>query len=262
MQNSDIQEKDFERFNNNSSFVFLSWVIDKEWSINYISKNIQQFGYSQEDFLSDDKKYIQIIYHEDRNRILMEIEANKDKCNVECFNQKYRLVSSNGDIRWVNVHTIVERDDEDNAMNFFSTIKDVTKKRTLERQLIDNEKRFQSIMKQTISNVLSYPLNELHNMNILIQAVKQTDDMVRITDSEGVIFFANDALLRHSGYTLEEMIGQTPRMFKSGEHDNPFYKKFWQTIKNGKTYSGVFINRKKNGNFYYEAETISPIKDE
>ena len=61
IQNTNLQEKDFERFNNNSSFVFLSWVIDKEWSINYISKNIQQFGYSQEDFLSDDKKYIQII---------------------------------------------------------------------------------------------------------------------------------------------------------------------------------------------------------
>jgi diguanylate cyclase (GGDEF)-like protein/PAS domain S-box-containing protein len=256
------QANDFERFNNNSSFVFLSWVIDKEWNINYISKNIEQFGYSQEDFLSGDKKYIQIIYHEDRNRIVMEIEASKDKHSVECFNQIYRLVSSRGNIHWVDTYMIIERDESDNAVNFFAVIKDVTEKRMLERQLFNSEKRFQSIIKQTVSNPSNYSLKELHNMNILTQAVKQTDDMVRITDSEGVILFANDALLKYSGYTLEETIGQTPRMFKSGEHDNLFYKKFWQTIQSGKTYSGVFINRKKNGIIYHEAETISPITDE
>ncbi|WP_345980164.1 diguanylate cyclase [Sulfurimonas sp. HSL3-2] len=264
-QNAGTQEKDFERFNpfiNGSSFIFLSWIIDKEWSLNYVSKNIQQFGYTQEDFLNNTKQYIQIIHHEDRNRVILEIQTNKNKPHIDCFNQMYRIISFNGDIRWVDVHTIIERDDADNAVNFFTIIKDITEKRTVERQLIHSEKRFQSIMKQTISNVSNYSLQELHNMSILTQAVKQTDDMVRITDSSGVILFANDALLKHSGYTLEETIGQTPRMFKSGEHDDLFYKKFWQTIQNGQTYSSVFINRKKDGTIYHEAETISPITDE
>ncbi|MBU0631007.1 diguanylate cyclase, partial [bacterium] len=255
----------FERFNTfieSSSLIFLSWVMEREWSLNYISKNIHQLGYTQEDFLCNNKEYLQIIHHEDRNRVLMEIETNKNKRGIDCFNQVYRVLSSNGEIHWIDVHTIVERDAADNVVNFFGIIKDITEKKIIEKKLIHNEKKFQSIMKQTASAVSNYPLAELHNMNILTQALKQTDDMIRITDPNGVIIFANDAQLRYSGYTLEETVGQTPRMFKSGEHDDLFYQNFWETIQNGKTYNGVFKNRRKDGTIYHEAETVSPIIDE
>lgn len=98
-------------------------------------------------------------------------------------------------------------------------------------------------------------------INLLAHAVEQTDDMVRITDREGIIIFVNDATLRHSGYNLNDIIGQTPRIFKSGKHDNIFYTNLWETIKAGKTYRGVFQNIKKDGTLYHEEETITPIMD-
>ncbi|WP_345993225.1 diguanylate cyclase [Sulfurimonas sp. HSL-1716] len=247
-QNSFAQEKSFERFSayiNSSSFIFLSWELDTQWNVNYISQSISQFGYTQEEFLNKEKRYEQIIYHEDVDRVVMELETHKSS-DVDCFNQIYRIVTAEGDIKWVDVHTVVERNSAGEVANFLGIVKDITKE------------KFQSL----INDTSNYSLKELYSMNILAQAVKQTDDMVLITNHEGVIIFVNDALLKHSGYTLEETIDQTPRIFKSEEHSKSFYKNFWDTILQGKTYHGVFKNRKKNGTIYHEAETVTPITDE
>lgn len=96
----------------------------------------------------------------------------------------------------------------------------------------------------------------------LSQVVEQTDDIVKITDSEGIITYVNDAFIAHTGYTRREIIGRSPRLLKSGRHDTEFFESLWQTILRGENFRGVMINRKKDGNIYYEEQTISPIFDE
>lgn len=99
-------------------------------------------------------------------------------------------------------------------------------------------------------------------IDVLVQAVQQTDDMIRITDRNGIITFVNDATVKHLGYTHSELIGQTPRILKSGVHDQSFYQNLWQTILSGQTYREVVLNRKKDGTLYHESETITPILDD
>ncbi len=248
MQNALAQEKHLKQlctFIDTSSFIFLSWMTSGEWRVNYVSQNIDQLGYTQEEFILGSKKFLQIIYPEDLSRVMMEIETHKNS-DVGCFNQIYRIVSANSDIRWVDLHTVIERDSFGKAINFFSMLKDVTNEKT-----------------QTIANnSVAYSLKELSSMKILAQAIKQTDDMVLITNNEGVITFVNDALLKHSGYTVEETIGQKPHIFKSGKHDKSFYENFWTVILKGKAYHGIFKNRKKSGKIYHESKTVTPIMDE
>jgi PAS domain S-box-containing protein len=91
-------------------------------------------------------------------------------------------------------------------------------------------------------------------------AVKQTADVVVITDPEGVIEYVNPAFEYLTGYTLAESKGQTPRVIKSGLHDDAFYQKMWRTILQGETFRGEVINRKKNGELLHVDHTITPLK--
>jgi len=96
----------------------------------------------------------------------------------------------------------------------------------------------------------------------LSRAVEQTADSVVITDRHGVIEYVNPAFEKLTGYTKEEVLGQTPKILKSGKHGQRFYQEFWETILSGRTFRGVFINKKKNGESYYSEKTVTPLRDE
>jgi PAS domain S-box-containing protein len=99
------------------------------------------------------------------------------------------------------------------------------------------------------------------NSSVLTSAIEQTADNVFITDKDGIIQYVNPAFENLTGYTRAEAIGKTPRLLRSGEHSQEFYENMWKTILSGKTYRGDFINRKKNGDLYFEEKTITPIRD-
>ena len=100
-----------------------------------------------------------------------------------------------------------------------------------------------------------------NRLKLLAQAIEQTDEMVRITDKNGINTFVNDALVSHTGYTENELIGETNRILKSGLYNEDFYKDLWKTILSGKTYKKVIVNKKKNSELYHEDITITPILD-
>jgi PAS domain S-box-containing protein len=95
----------------------------------------------------------------------------------------------------------------------------------------------------------------------LSQALRQLFDAVMITDINGNIEYVNPAFEKMTGYTLMEVIGKNPRILKSGKHDKKFFEDMWRTIKQGKVWRGELINRRKNGELYYEEMTISPLVD-
>lgn len=95
-----------------------------------------------------------------------------------------------------------------------------------------------------------------------MMAVGQTVDWVVITNKHGVIEYANDSVARITGYSIEEIIGKTPSIWKSYKYNRDFYKNIWDTILSGKPYQNVIINRKKNGELFHLNQSISPLKSE
>lgn len=93
----------------------------------------------------------------------------------------------------------------------------------------------------------------------LSRVVVQMADPVVITDKNGVIEYVNPAFEELTGYSLNESIGKTPSILKSDFHPNEFYKDMWKTILQGNVFECEFKNRKKNGDFFYEIETITPV---
>lgn len=96
----------------------------------------------------------------------------------------------------------------------------------------------------------------------LFAAIDQSVNSVFITDAKGNIEYVNSMFEQVTGYPKEEVIGQNPRMLASGETTHAEYAELWETIAAGKTWRGVFKNKKKNGQSYWGNGLISPIKDE
>ncbi len=96
----------------------------------------------------------------------------------------------------------------------------------------------------------------------LSTAMAQASEMVIITNIEGRITYVNDAVLRTTGYERDEIIGQFPRLLQSGYQSREFYLTLWHTLTRGHTWRGNFVNRKKNGEHYEVAATLSPTYDE
>lgn len=93
----------------------------------------------------------------------------------------------------------------------------------------------------------------------LSYAVEQSPISIVITDTTGTIEYTNPKFTEVTGYTSDEAIGLNPRILKSGNMPDEFYQNLWDTILKGGVWQGEFHNRKKNGELYYEAASISPI---
>jgi len=94
-----------------------------------------------------------------------------------------------------------------------------------------------------------------------LAAIEQLAEGVVITDTDANIDYVNPAFEKITGYPKQELIGKNPRILKSGKHDALFYGKLWKTIMTGNTWNGRLINKRKNGSFYTEDTTISPVLD-
>lgn len=96
----------------------------------------------------------------------------------------------------------------------------------------------------------------------LYRAVDQSPALVIITDVKGSIEFINPRVVEITGYSYGELLGQNPRIFRSGAHDASFYSDMWDTILSGRTWQGRMCDRRKDGSLYWETAIISPIMKE
>ena len=97
---------------------------------------------------------------------------------------------------------------------------------------------------------------------ILSEAVEQSPSLTIITDANGQIEYVNPKFTEVTGYDSKEVLGKNPRMFKSGEMSPEGYSQMWETISSGQQWRGEFHNKRKDGQLWWEAASISPIRNE
>ena len=120
----------------------------------------------------------------------------------------------------------------------------------LEKQF-DRLKKYKKIVDEHAKRILLFET-----------AIQKSTSHILITDSEGRIEYVNPTFLKRTGYTEQEVLGQTPRILKSGHQDEAFYREMWQKIQSGKVWQGRFLNKRKGGSLYWEDAVISPVIDE
>ncbi len=100
-----------------------------------------------------------------------------------------------------------------------------------------------------------------HAIRLLSLVVEQAPLSIVITDAEGNVEYVNPYFTVATGFSAAEVLGQNPRMLKSGSQSLEFYAGLWKTIKDGHEWRGVFENRRKSGERFSEQTVIAPVKD-
>ncbi|MDK9723463.1 MAG: EAL domain-containing protein [Sterolibacteriaceae bacterium MAG5] len=98
-------------------------------------------------------------------------------------------------------------------------------------------------------------------LDTLSRAIDQSPFAVVITDPDGRIEYCNQSLLDMTGFAASEVIGQLPSIWKSDETPAEVYRELWQAVSGGQRWQGEMRNKRRNGQLYWERQTISPIRD-
>ncbi|MBU0631031.1 EAL domain-containing protein [bacterium] len=181
-------------------------------------------GYSREELLT--MKIPDIEASESPQETKQHIETII-KTGSDRFETRHR--KKNGTIYEVEITTTFSTID---GGNFFVFVRDITKRKKNEKDLMLSAKVFSTM----------------------------TDGVV-ITDVSEKIINANDAFCRNTGYTLEELVGKAPSILSSGWHDGAFYKDMWKQIRDEGNWKGEIIDRRKDGEVYTSETSIVAIKD-
>ena len=119
--------------------------------------------------------------------------------------------------------------------------------------------RGQPLLQATVRDITERKRAEAEHTQ-LITAIEQSAEAVVITNTNGDIEYVNPAFTWITGYSREEVLGQNPRILKSGKQDPGFYQQLWATILQGEIWHGELINRKKDGSLYTEEMNIAPVR--
>lgn len=222
-------EEHFRQLAGNMEGVF--WLVDlKRPQMLYVSAAYEQiWEQSPEPLFYDLDAFLDTVHPEDYGRVQ---EALAER-GWPGFDEEYRIQRRDGSVRWVHTRSFPIHDESGLAYRCASLSSDITERKRLE---FETKK--------------------------MSRALAQTADAVMITDAHGTIEYVNPAFEEVTGYSSEEVCGERPSILNSGMHQPEFFAQLWRSLSNGVPFREVFINRRKNGDLYYESKTITPVRDE
>lgn len=203
-------------------------IVSPDGTIRYRSPSAEQlFGYESEETVGKDA--FSFVHPDDRYEVATELAALVAKPRGTA-KAEFRVRRKDGE--WRNCNVIGK-----NVLavpgieGLLLTVRDVTE-----------EKRAEETLRK------------------LSRAIEQSTNLVVITNREGVIEYVNQAVVKTTGFSTEEVIGRTAAVWKSPRTPPEVHEKLWRTISWGNDWHGEFENRRKDGSYYHVKATVSPIR--
>ena len=202
-------------------------IISGEWTCSKTLNTI--FGIAQSDLRTVDS-WLALIHPEDR-KLMEDYFWQEVFAQRQNFDKDYRIIRRSDQAeRWVHGLGRLEFDAQGSPVVMHGTIQDITERKVAMEA----------------------------NQRLMV-AIDQAAESIVFTDVHGAILYVNQGFEKCTGYTRAEVIGQNPRVLKSGKQPDDYYKTMWATISRGEVWHGRFINKRKDGDLYEEEVTISPV---
>ncbi len=157
-QQIEAELKDVNDIIASSPVVLFKWEPD-DWAVEFVSENIKQFGYSQEQFNSREILFGDIVHEADLKEVKDEVLDYSKRCK-DRFKQHYRIVTADGNVRWIDDWTIIIRDFGGEINHYHGIIIDVTERVKAEQKIRDNEKRWKFALDSSQYGIWDWDLKE------------------------------------------------------------------------------------------------------
>ncbi len=177
------------------------------------------------------ESFLAAVHLEDRSRI--EAAARHALAQHDTCRSEFRVVLQDGRVRWLSKLGRAHYDSQGRPEKFIGTMQDVTEQHHREAQVL-----------------------------LAAQVFWRTLEGVIITDERLSIIAVNAAFTQITGYTEADILGKTPRVLRSGRHDDMFYQAMWASLQATGQWRGEIWNRRKYGDVFPELLTISAVKNE
>ena len=198
----------------------------------FLSKRWKEIlGYKEKDLPNHYDTWEQLLHPDDRDNNLSKLKKHLGK-KTSHYEVEFRLKCKNGEYKWILARGKAIFDNDGKAYRMAGSFTDISERKKFELKL------------ETLS-----------------KAIKHAPVSVVITDNNGIIEYINQKFTEITGYCFEEAIGQNMNIVNSSHYPKEFYVKLWRTIKSGKEWNGTLLNKKKNGNLFWEQSSISGIKN-
>ena len=188
------------------------------------------FGMNKETVASKDA-FMNIVFPDDRRYV--EAELNRALFEHVPFSINHRIILPDGTVRIIHQQGEVSYDNAGKPSRMLGTIQDITEQKETEAKL------------QLAANVF-----------------ENASEGIIITDAGNNIVDVNGAFMLITGYSREEVLGQNPRMFKSGKHDPSFYREMWKSLQDSNHWQGEIWGKRKFGTIYPKWQTINVLRDQ
>lgn len=216
----------FRQLTENIGEVF--WLLDAgQQNMLYLSPAFEEIWERPCEWLrANPERLLETVHPEDFHRVQSQLTGT----GWAGFSDEYRILSPDGQIRWINTRSFPIRDEAGEIYRVAGLSIDVSRSRKLEDE-----------------------------REMMSRALEQSADAVVITNDMGEIVYVNPAFEDITGYSKEEALGKKANLLKSGMQDEDFYRSMWKSITSGLPFTDIFINRRKDGELYFEAKTITPV---
>jgi diguanylate cyclase (GGDEF)-like protein/PAS domain S-box-containing protein len=187
-------------------------------------------GFPVKQWLDEPDFWLKHLHIDDKETVLSAYTHSSSSTKNQSYDLEYRMIAADGHIVWLrDIATLVV--EEGVITELYGFMIDITRQKHSEEQLRLAANTFES------------------------------QQGIMITDKDANILRVNNAFTQITGYSSVQVIGENPRILKSGRHDQAFFKDFWERLRNNDKFEGEIWNRRKNGEVYPEWQTVTAVRN-
>lgn len=208
-----------------------------DWNIKtgqvYFSKAWKEIlGFSEHELANEIEEWQNRVHPDDKAHAIGLMQEHLDGKTPD-YQSEYRLRCKDGSYKWIfDRGLVVNRSDDNKPLRVIGMFSDITARKRAEEKVL-----------------------------LLSAAIEQGPTSVAITNLKAEIEYVNEPFTKIAGYDVDDVLGKNPRVLQSGLTDKSVYAEMWGTLTKGQPWVGEFINKRKNGEIYYEQAYLSPVKD-